>query len=131
MQNVKELVKDIEPVHEIKLTKETAIPVVRCLSKKGDFVYFKCYLMPDVAQELKKLEKTNRNRRPSSVRKYARYIVRGKWKFNPDPIIFDTKAELKDGGHSLDAVVLAGRPAPFVICCGFNLKEKSSAFRQG
>ena len=120
MQNVKELVKDIEPVHEIKLTKETAIPVVRSLSKKGDFVYFKCYLMPDVAQELKKLEKTNRSRRLASVRKYARYIVNGKWKFNPDPIIFDSKAELKDGGHSLDAVVLAGRPAPFVICCGFN-----------
>jgi len=120
MKDIDTITKQFNPVQEIKLTKDNAVPIVKALSKKDGYVYFKTYIMPEVAMELKTLEHINRDRKHASVRKYARYIVDGKWKLNPDPIIFNNKGELADGGHSLDAVVLASRPAPFVICCGFN-----------
>ena len=91
-----EIMSDIRPILTIDLNKSNAIKIVKEASKKG-MCYMKSLITPDVATELLKLEKDNRKRKKSTVKTYARYMTIGKWRLIPDPISFDTSAELMDG----------------------------------
>ena len=111
------IMSDIKPVPTVDLNKSNAVKIVKEASKKG-MCYMKSLITPDVATELLKLEKDNRKRKKSTVKTYARYMTIGKWRLIPDPISFDTSAELMDGGHSLDSVIMSNIPSFFTICAG-------------
>jgi hypothetical protein len=59
-----------------------------------------------------------RKLRVHRVRQYARDIAAGKWILSTDPIVFDANGDLINGQHRLRAVVLAGKPAKFVVIRG-------------
>lgn len=66
------------------------------------------------------LEQNNRNRklRKAVVSRYARDMSRGLWKFNGEPIQFDTNGDLINGQHRLNAVRESRTTQPFLVVTG-------------
>lgn len=52
------------------------------------------------------------------VNEYARIMVEGLWKENPQPLVFDANDKLLDGQHRLLAVVRSKTTQPFTLCSG-------------
>jgi hypothetical protein len=111
-------------IPRVQLTTDNATTKIKSFSKLGGLCYFQCHISPELATTLLKLEKRNRDRRPGIVKKYSEYMVKGKWKLCPDPIMFDVNGELSDGAHSLNSVQVSKVSSPFVICCGVEPESK-------
>lgn len=97
--------------------------------------YYLVLLNADQARDLKQHNKppkpgeqgTNRKKSERLARKYSLLMLSGQWYVNPQPLILSefvpgaTKAQLEDGQHRLDGLIMAdqeqpGIEMPFVIC---------------
>lgn len=65
-------------------------------------------ITPDIAEKYLGKNESNRNLSKSRVSAYSRDMKEGRWRFNPNPIVFDNKGVLIDGQHRLHAVIEAG-----------------------
>jgi hypothetical protein len=63
--------------------------------------------------------KDNRRPKPAVIAQYARQMAEGLWRDdNPDPIIFDTRGDLINGQHRLEAVVQTGQDVTMLVYRG-------------
>ena len=79
---------------------------------------------PDLAAEI--LENHNSENRPfsqSNVAKLVKEINSGNWSFNGEPISFNSKANVSNGQHRLQAIVLTGIALRFLVTTGLDPKS--------
>lgn len=75
-------------------------------------------ITPEIAERYLGKNESNRNLLKSRVTIYSRDIKAGRWKFNPNPIVFDEKGILIDGQHRLHAIIEAGEPVDMLVMFG-------------
>jgi hypothetical protein len=86
----------------------------------------KTEITPRIAKEMLTRNLTNnRNLSRSYVRKLAKQMKDGSWKYNGDPIRFDIDGNLVDGQHRLSAIVLSDKTQEMNVVEGL---EKDSFF---
>lgn len=66
------------------------------------------------------LQRNDRNRpiKQHNIAKFARSMLAGKWKLQPNGIGIDKNGNIVDGQHRLMAIVKAGVPAMFILVTG-------------
>lgn len=74
------------------------------------------------------LDEQPRNRRMTQlhVERLARDMKEGRFQFNGEPLIFDTKGRLLDGQQRLAALVLAGVTLPFLVVRGIQPRAQET-----
>jgi hypothetical protein len=72
-------------------------------------------ITPEMAAEFLKHNVTNRPLRPGQVDKYAFDMQSGEWALTHQSIAFNSRHELIDGQHRLNAIVKVGRPIPMHV----------------
>ena len=77
-------------------------------------------ITPAVAEEYLGLTVGNRPARKGRVARYAADVANGDWRMTGEPIKFDSSGRLIDGHHRLNAVVVAGKPADFLVARGID-----------
>jgi hypothetical protein len=75
-------------------------------------------ITPEDATALLERNKLNRPLRDNHVRRIAKQISTGKWRFNGDTIKISTKDDILDGQHRLWAVIEAKKPIETILVHG-------------
>jgi hypothetical protein len=78
-------------------------------------------ITPEIASEL--LERTNfdnRKLKPAVVKKYAKIMTDGDWRFSPETISMSKTGRLLNGQHRMTAVVQSGVTCRFLFATGFD-----------
>lgn len=75
-------------------------------------------ITPEIAKELLKNNKSNRNIVQNAVNRYARDMEAGNWEQNGDTITIDEKGNLTDGQHRLSAIVQSGVTVKMIVVSG-------------
>lgn len=74
------------------------------------------FVGPELAEEfLRKNTKNYRKYRPWVAKKYADDMRNNRWKINGESICFNSKGELVNGQHRLEAIVMTGITIPIVV----------------
>lgn len=79
---------------------------------------------PIMAERWLKRNCVNRNIFHQRVETYAADMKAGNWRFNGEPICFDTEGHLVNGQHRLSAILKANCPIKTLVC--FNVKVSDS-----
>lgn len=76
---------------------------------------------PEIASDLlQHANFGNRNPKPSVVKKYARLMANGDWRFSPETISVSKTGRLLNGQHRMMAVVMSGVTCRFLFATGFD-----------
>lgn len=73
---------------------------------------------PDIAKSWLKNNTSNRSIREQHLGRLCRDLIAGKWRFNPQPIVFGSDGNLLDGQHRLTMVIRTGISATMVVWFG-------------
>lgn len=71
---------------------------------------------PELAREYLDMMPRNRRRRIRLQTRFATAIKKGQWKLTGESIKFNTKGELIDGQHRLEAVIEANKAIEILVC---------------
>lgn len=74
---------------------------------------------PDMASKWLQKNPNNRSISKWVVQNYARQMAEGKWMLNGEAIMFDSKGNLLNGQHRLEALVMANVTVPMAVGRGF------------
>lgn len=85
---------------------------------KGEIRHEIYNVSPEMADAWLGQNNHNRKLRKAVVSKYARDMSRGLWKFNGEPIQFDSNGDLINGQHRLNAVRESRTTQPFLVVTG-------------
>jgi hypothetical protein len=72
-------------------------------------------ITPEQAEKWLKRNKSNRRISAARVEAYARDMDNGKWLLTPQGITLDSKDNVLDGQHRLEAIILHGKPVEMVV----------------
>jgi hypothetical protein len=79
---------------------------------------------PELAKRALSHNNQNRNKSHHTISAYARDMANGDWVTTGDPIRFDSKGNLIDGQHRLEAVVESGLKIPFLVVYGLDTRAR-------
>lgn len=78
---------------------------------------------PATATRWLELNSANRRLRPRAVEQYARDMASGKWEPKPSAICFDETNRLRNGQHTLSAIVKSGTTQSLLVARGVPIKS--------
>lgn len=79
---------------------------------------------PELAEQYLAKNESNRHLSRLRVASYADDMKNGRWKFNPNPIVFDVDGKLADGQHRLAAIIKAGIPVKMLVMFDAPIESK-------
>lgn len=102
-------------------------PRTRAPNPPADYKADTLWITPEMAQEILDSTRYNRQVSKSTVAKYTRDMINGKWIFNGAPIRYNGQTEsgspeLLDGQHRLRALIEANMELPFLVISGIPAK---------
>jgi hypothetical protein len=88
-------------------------------------------ITPEMAKKYLLRNVRNRKLSAKTVQKYAEDMRTGRWTLNGETIQFNTKGELQNGQHRLNAVILANVHLPFLVVTGIEDDRAFETIDQG
>lgn len=75
-------------------------------------------ITPDMAKEMLKHNRVNRDLNISRAKQYAQEMIKGRWELNGETISFYENGDLSNGQHRLTGVVIANTPITALVVYG-------------